>query len=190
MGTSARPGIAGRIAVGRWPHCRLVSGTHGVWAAGAGEPLAPGRSAASGNARNGSTVASSIGSRSGRLPLRSWRKRRPPGLSSPRIGQGRALRETSCSWPILSAPTCRSLIPAVVHADGTCRIQTVSRQRQPRFHRLISAFSRMTGVPLVLNTSYNEQEPMVLTPDDALATFLKTRIDALFLNDRLVLRRR
>ena len=84
-------------------------------------------------------------------------------------------------------PDMRSLIPAVVHADGTCRIQTVSRQRQPRFHRLISAFSQMTGVPLVLNTSYNEQEPMVLTPDDALATFLKTHIDALFLNDRLVL---
>ncbi len=85
-------------------------------------------------------------------------------------------------------PGVRSLIPAVVHADGTCRIQTVSRQRQPRFHRLISAFSQMTGVPLVLNTSYNEQEPLVLTPDDALATFLKTHIDALFLNDRLVLR--
>jgi carbamoyltransferase len=85
-------------------------------------------------------------------------------------------------------PEMRSLIPAVVHADGTCRIQTVSRQRQPRFHRLIAAFYQRTGVPLVLNTSYNEQEPLVRTPDDALATFLKARIDALFLNDRLVLR--
>jgi carbamoyltransferase len=80
-----------------------------------------------------------------------------------------------------------SLIPAAVHVDGTCRIQTVSRQRQPRFHRLISAFFQITGVPLIVNTSYNDQEPLVLTPDDALATFLKTRIDALFLNDRLVL---
>jgi carbamoyltransferase len=85
-------------------------------------------------------------------------------------------------------PNVRSLIPAVAHADGTCRIQTVNRRRQPRFHRLISAFSRMTGVPLLLNTSYNEREPLVLTPDDALATFLKARIDALFLDDRLVLR--
>ncbi len=84
-------------------------------------------------------------------------------------------------------PDARSRIPAVVHADGSCRIQTVNRQRQPRFHGLISAFCRLTGVPLVLNTSYNEQEPLVLTPDDALATFLKTHIDALFLNDRLVL---
>ncbi len=81
-------------------------------------------------------------------------------------------------------PAMRSLVPAVVHVDGTCRIQTVSRQRQPRFHRLIAAFFRITGVPLLLNTSYNEQEPLVLTPDDALATFFKTQIDALFLNDR------
>lgn len=87
-------------------------------------------------------------------------------------------------------PAVRSLIPAVVHADGTCRIQTVGRQRQPRFHRLISAFSRLTGVPVILNTSYNEQEPLVRTPDDALATFLKTPIDALFLNDRLIMHQR
>jgi carbamoyltransferase len=90
------------------------------------------------------------------------------------------------AYPI--RPGLRSLIPAVVHADGTCRIQTVSRRRQPRFHRLISAFSQLTGVHLVLNTSYNEQEPLVYAPDDAIATFLKTPIDALFLNDRLVLR--
>ena len=80
----------------------------------------------------------------------------------------------------------RSLIPAVVHVDGTCRIQSVNQQRQPRFHRLISAFFQMTGTPVILNTSYNEQEPLVLTPDDALATFLKTPIDALFLHDRVV----
>jgi len=82
----------------------------------------------------------------------------------------------------------KALIPAVVHADGTCRIQAVSGQRQPRFHRLISAFFEMAGVPLILNTSFNDQEPLVRTPDDALATFAKTEIDALFLNDRLVLR--
>jgi carbamoyltransferase len=84
----------------------------------------------------------------------------------------------------------RPRIPAVVHADGTCRIQTVSQQRQPRFHRLISAFFQRAGVPIILNTSYNEQEPLVRTPDDALATFLKAPIDALFLNDRLVVHQR
>jgi carbamoyltransferase len=87
-------------------------------------------------------------------------------------------------------PDVRSQIPAVVHRDGTCRIQTVNEQRQPQFHRLISAFFALTGVPVILNTSYNEQEPLVLTPDDALATFAKTDIDALFLSDRLVLRRK
>ena len=87
-------------------------------------------------------------------------------------------------------PDVKSRIPAVVHRDGTCRIQTVSKQRQPEFHRLISAFFELTGVPIILNTSYNDQEPLVLTPDDALATFAKTDIDALFLNDRVVLRQR
>ena len=57
------------------------------------------------------------------------------------------------------------------------------------FHRLISAFFAKTGVPLVLNTSYNDQEPLVLTPDDALACFVRTRIDALFLNNCLVVPR-
>jgi len=86
-------------------------------------------------------------------------------------------------------PNVQSLIPAVVHADGTCRIQAVNQGRQPRFHRLISAFFELAGVPIILNTSFNDQEPLVLTPDDALATFAKTDIDALFLHDRLVLRR-
>ena len=51
-----------------------------------------------------------------------------------------------------------------MHRDGTCRIQTVAQQSQPQFHRLISAFSRLTGVPLVLNTSYNDQEPLCVRP--------------------------
>jgi carbamoyltransferase len=84
----------------------------------------------------------------------------------------------------------RSKIPAVVHRDGTCRIQTVSRERHPQLHRLLSVFFEWTGVPLLLNTSFNEQEPLVRTPDDALATFVKTDVDALFLNDRLVVRRK
>ncbi len=86
-------------------------------------------------------------------------------------------------------PRARARIPVVVHVDGTCRIQTVSHQRHARFHKLISAFCELTGVPLVVNTSFNEHEPLVLTPDDAIATFLKTRIHALFLNDRLILRK-
>jgi carbamoyltransferase len=108
-------------------------------------------------------------------------------LPGGRAGAGISREFMLLAYPV--RPGMRWQVPAVVHADGTCRIQTVSRLRQPRLHRLISVFAERTGVPLVLNTSYNDQEPLVLTPDDALATFAKTDIDALFLNNRLVLRR-
>jgi carbamoyltransferase len=77
-------------------------------------------------------------------------------------------------------------IPAVVHADGTSRIQTVQSDTNPLFYRLIVEFERRTGVPLVLNTSFNDSEPIVCTPEDALRTFRATRIDALFLGSFVV----
>jgi carbamoyltransferase len=77
-------------------------------------------------------------------------------------------------------------IPAVRHVDGSCRIQTVDRERQPRYHALISAFFEATGVPLLLNTSFNDREPIVCSPDDAVRTFERTGLDALVLGDRLV----
>ena len=73
----------------------------------------------------------------------------------------------------------RAAIPAVTHVDGTSRMQLVSAEGNPRFFRLISEFERLTGVPMVLNTSFNNDEPIVCTPEDAVATFLGTRIDAL-----------
>ena len=78
------------------------------------------------------------------------------------------------------------LIPAVTHVDGSGRLQTVSRSTNPRYHKLIESFRDLTGIPMVLNTSFNDQEPLVATPDDALKTFSRTHIDALFLGDRLV----
>ncbi len=78
------------------------------------------------------------------------------------------------------------LIPAVLHADGTSRIQIVEREHNPRFHALIESFAELTGVPMVLNTSFNDREPIVCTPADAVRTFLSTDIDALFLGDYLV----
>ncbi|MFI5459870.1 MAG: carbamoyltransferase [Isosphaerales bacterium] len=87
-------------------------------------------------------------------------------------------------------PERAPLIPAVLHQDGTCRIQLVDGEQTPLFHALISRFRELTGVPLVLNTSFNDQEPLVATPDDALRTFAGTHIDALFLGDRLVRRAR
>jgi carbamoyltransferase len=85
-------------------------------------------------------------------------------------------------------PEKRPLVPAVTHVDGTGRLQTVSRQANPRYWKLISAFERRTGVPMVLNTSFNENEPIVNTPAEALDCFLRTRMDRLVLGDVVVAR--
>ncbi|MCA9671442.1 MAG: nodulation protein, partial [Myxococcales bacterium] len=103
--------------------------------------------------------------------------------------RGRAGAESSRELMLLAYPVDApraAQIPAVVHADRTCRIQTVERERQPTYHALIARFGELTGVPLVLNTSFNDQEPIVCSPDDALATYSRTEIDCLFLGDRLV----
>jgi carbamoyltransferase len=85
-------------------------------------------------------------------------------------------------------PEKREKIPAVVHQDGTCRVQTVSSKTNPDFHRLIAAFAERTGVPLVLNTSFNENEPIVCSPEDAIDCFVATKMDALAIEDFLVRR--
>jgi carbamoyltransferase len=82
----------------------------------------------------------------------------------------------------------REAIPAVNHVDDTGRLQTVERDVNPRYYRLIEEFARLTGVPLVLNTSFNENEPIVMTPEDAVACFAKTRMDVLVLGNRVVTR--
>ncbi len=74
-------------------------------------------------------------------------------------------------------------IPAVVHFDGTSRIQAVHQETNPRFHALLTEMHKRTGVPVLLNTSFNDQEPIVCTPADAVQTFLKTRIDYLIIGD-------
>jgi carbamoyltransferase len=80
-------------------------------------------------------------------------------------------------------PDQRARIPAVTHVDGTGRLQTVSADANARYHALISEFHRLTGVPMVLNTSFNENEPVVCTPSEALDCFLRTRMDVLVLGD-------
>jgi carbamoyltransferase len=77
----------------------------------------------------------------------------------------------------------RSLIPAVTHVDGSGRLQTVTADTNARYHRLISAFGRMTGVPILLNTSFNENEPVVCKPSEALDCFLRTKMDVLVLGN-------
>lgn len=82
----------------------------------------------------------------------------------------------------------RPLIPAVTHVDGTGRLQTVSEADNGRYYRLIQRFLERTGVPMVLNTSFNENEPIVCTPQQALDCFLRTRMDLLVLGDTLIAR--
>ncbi len=75
----------------------------------------------------------------------------------------------------------RDMIPAVIHVDGTGRLQTVHKETNPRYYRLIEHFRDLTGVPLVLNTSFNESEPVVCYPEEALDCFLRTEMDILVL---------
>jgi len=82
----------------------------------------------------------------------------------------------------------RELIPGVNHVDDTGRVQTVTQEANPRYHRLIEEFGRQTGVPILLNTSFNENEPVVMTPEHAVETFLKTRMDLLVLGNSVVRR--
>lgn len=84
----------------------------------------------------------------------------------------------------------RTKIPAVTHVDGSGRLQTVYQHTNPRFHGLISAFRDLTGVPMVLNTSFNENEPVVCRPEEALDCFLRTDMDVLVLGNYLIQRKR
>ncbi|MCF8478264.1 MAG: carbamoyltransferase, partial [Pseudolabrys sp.] len=86
-------------------------------------------------------------------------------------------------------PDKRRLIPAVTHVDGSGRLQTVAADANPRFHRLIEAFRDLSGVPMLLNTSFNENEPIVSTPRQAIECFLRTKMDALVLGDIMIERR-
>jgi carbamoyltransferase len=78
-------------------------------------------------------------------------------------------------------PEKRALIPAVTHVDGSGRLQSVTRETNPLYHRLIAAFAKRTGVPMLLNTSFNENEPIVCRPEEALDCFLRTKMDLLAL---------
>lgn len=82
----------------------------------------------------------------------------------------------------------RSRIPAVTHIDGSGRLQTVYRHTNPRYYRLIEAFRERTGMPLLLNTSFNENEPIVCRPEEALDCFLRTRMDMLVIGNTVISR--
>ena len=84
-------------------------------------------------------------------------------------------------------PEVRHKIPAVVHVDGTARVQTVRKDLSPLYHELLTEFDRLTGVPVLMNTSFNVKgEPIVCTPQEGVAGFLKTAMDALVMGPYVV----
>jgi carbamoyltransferase len=83
-------------------------------------------------------------------------------------------------------PDKRAVVPAVTHVDGSGRLQTVSRHSNPRYWNLIKAFERVSSVPMLLNTSFNENEPIVMRPQEALDCFLRTHMDVLVMGRYVV----
>jgi carbamoyltransferase len=101
--------------------------------------------------------------------------------------------EINQSDPFMTmAPKVRAdkvdLIPAAVHVDGTARIQTVDRAANPRYYDLIEEFGRLTGIPVILNTSFNHHEPIVASPEDAISCYLRTGMDLLVIGDFVSMR--
>lgn len=99
----------------------------------------------------------------------------------------------ACASPFMTMtyrvkPDMQERIPAPTHVDGTCRIQTVSRRTEPLYWRLIKEFERLTDVPMILDTSFNENEPIVCTPKEAVDCFLRTKMDVLTIGPYLVRR--
>ena len=84
----------------------------------------------------------------------------------------------------------KTIIPAVVHKDDTCRLQTVKFENNEFIHSLLKNFNNKTGVPILLNTSFNENEPIVCKPEDAINTFLRVNMDALVLENFILLRKK
>ena len=82
----------------------------------------------------------------------------------------------------------KSLIPAVTHIDGTGRLQTVDVNQNELYHMLINEFYKLTNIPILLNTSFNENEPIVCTPEEALDCFLRTKMDILVLENFIIKR--
>ena len=80
----------------------------------------------------------------------------------------------------------RTVLPAITHVDGSGRLQTVHKEHHPRYYGLIEAFGKLTGVPVVLNTSFNENEPVVCTPEDAIDCFLRTKMDVLAIGNYFI----
>jgi carbamoyltransferase len=112
-----------------------------------------------------------------------------PVLENHRVPIDPETRWTMCHDPDLRRRVniVRTEVPAVSHVDYSARIQTVDEERNPRFHGLLQAFERLTGCPMLVNTSFNVRgEPIVCTPEDAYRCFIATDIDVLVLEDTVI----
>jgi carbamoyltransferase len=102
--------------------------------------------------------------------------------------------DNSCASPFMTQAyrvkqDQRNRIPGVVHADGTARLQTVERESNPRFWKLLKAFGEITGVPLLINTSFNDNEPIVAAPREAIDCFIRTDMDLLVMGPFIAAKR-
>lgn len=125
-----------------------------------------------------------------KVKLREWFRPLAPSILEENGGEifGVEHHDPFMITVISVADEYKDRIPAVVHVDGTARPQMVSRKTNPRYWRLIDEFRSLTGIPCVLNTSFNVQEPIVCSPDDAVRTFQNSHFDAMVLENNLVLR--
>jgi carbamoyltransferase len=126
-----------------------------------------------------------------KVKVREWFRPLAPSVLDRASGEifGRPHEDPFMITTLSVAAEQRARIPAVVHVDGTARAQTVSRETNPRYWRLISEFESVTGVPVLLNTSFNlDGDPIVCTPEDAIRSYGRASFDALVLEDNLVLR--
>jgi len=126
-----------------------------------------------------------------RIKHREWFRPFAPAILEERVGDYFAHSHPSPFMMLVypTLPERREDIQATDHVDHTGRLQTVSKRDAPRYYKLIEAFEKETGIPVVLNTSFNENEPIVCTPDEAIDCFLRTRMDVLAIGGYLITQR-
>jgi carbamoyltransferase len=126
-----------------------------------------------------------------RIKHREWFRPFAPSILEERLGDYFDNTHPSPFMLLVyrTKPEARDQLCAVNHVDNTGRVQSVSRSQNQRYYALIEAFGRATGIPVVLNTSFNENEPVVCSPQDALACFLRTRMDLLVMGNWMVWRK-
>jgi carbamoyltransferase len=125
-----------------------------------------------------------------RIKHREWFRPFAPSILEERVGEYFDNVHPSPFMMLVykTRPEVRKSLCAVNHVDDTGRLQTISRRQNPRYYALIEAFARITGIPVLLNTSFNENEPIVCTPGEALECFLRTRMDLLVMGNWMIRR--